>query len=149
VVWSWRSSDHVAVDETTFPLDEIELPEGDGVIISARHLDAVLRIRRSDGGIDWRLGGTQRRRASHPPATSAGSSRRAGWPTARSGCTTTAHAAGGRRGRCAVITELAADGATVLTLRLAAGFSYRAYPVSSSLLSRAALRARMDAMAPR
>ena len=42
-----------------------------------------------------------------------------------------------------------ADGAPVLTLRLGAGFSYRAYPVSSSLLSRAALRAGMDAMAPR
>ena len=212
VVWSWRSSDHVAVGETTFPIDEIKLPDGDrsvydlvhlnslqadgdGVIISARHLDAVLRIRRSDGGIDWKLGGTSTPQSLASPAISVGSTWRAGCLTGRSRCTTTAHVRGARRGRCGsrstrwrarlgcvetvadprvassfccgsatrlagghwlmswggtpVITELAADGAPVLTLRLGAGFSYRAYPVSSSLLSREALRAGMDAMAPR
>jgi hypothetical protein len=92
VVWSWRSSDHVAVDETTFPLDEIELPDGDGVIISARHLDAVPRIRRSDGGIDWRLGGARRPESLASAGDFAGSTRRARWPTARSRCTTTARA---------------------------------------------------------
>jgi hypothetical protein len=210
VVWSWRSSDHVAVDETTFPLDEIRLPgvdppvydlvhlnslqaDGDGVIVSARHLDAVLRIRRSDGGIDWKLGGTHTDRSlafagdfggqhmarrlpdgtltlhdngtrkGRPPralrlALGAGSARiveQVSDPRVASSfcCGSATRLAGGHWlmswGGTPVITELAADGAPVLTLRLAAGFSYRAYPVSSSLLSRTALRAGMDAMATR
>jgi hypothetical protein len=211
-VLSWRSSDHVAVGETTFPSDEIKLPDGDrsvydlvhlnslqadgdGVIISARHLDAALRIRRSDGGIDWKLGGTSTsqsldfagdfggqhmaRRLPDETLTVHDNGSRKGRPpralrlaldpVARSAkivetvtdprvassfcCGSATRLAGGHWlmswGGAPVITELAADGAPVLTLRLAAGFSYRAYPVSSSLLSRAALRAGMDAMAPR
>jgi hypothetical protein len=212
VVWSWRSSDHIAVDETTFPLDETKLPDGDrsvydlvhlnslqadgdGVIISARHLDAVLRIRRSDGGIDWKLGGTQRpeslafagdfggqhqarrlpdgtltvhdngtlkgrppralRLAIDPAAGTARVLEQVADPRVTSAfcCGSATRLAGGHWlmswGGTPFITELAADGAPVLTLRLAAGFSYRAYPVSRSLLSREALRAGMDAMAPR
>ena len=212
VVWSWRSSDHVAVGETTFPIDQIKLPDGDrsvydlvhlnslqadgdGVIISARHLDAVLRIRRSDGGIDWKLGGTSTsqsldfagdfggqhmarrlpdgtltlhdngsrkgrppralRLALDPVARTARIVERVTDPRVASSfcCGGATRLAGGHWlmswGGTPVITELAADGAPVLTLRLGAGFSYRAYPVSSSLLSRAALRAGMDAMAPR
>jgi hypothetical protein len=30
------------------------------MLVSMRHTDAVYRIRRSDGGIDWKLGGTSR-----------------------------------------------------------------------------------------
>jgi hypothetical protein len=48
-----------------------------------------------------------------------------------------------------LITELTATGRPVLTLTLDSGFSYRAQAVPSTLLSRAALRAGMDAMASR
>jgi hypothetical protein len=85
VVWSWSSRTRVALDETTNalcdqaptntvnPTGALDLihtnsvslaPDGSGdVIISARSLDAVLRIRRNPGGIDdgrilWKLGGT-------------------------------------------------------------------------------------------
>ena len=81
VVWSWRSSDHVATGETTFPLEQIRLPDGersvydlvhlnslqsdgDAVIVSARHLDAVLRIRRSDGTVDGSSAAPRRTAAS-------------------------------------------------------------------------------------
>jgi hypothetical protein len=33
-------------------------PDGDGLIVSARHLNAVFRIDRRTGDIDWKLGGT-------------------------------------------------------------------------------------------
>jgi hypothetical protein len=85
VVWSWSSRTRVALDETTVqlcdqapnnttsPTGALDLihtnsvsmaPDGSGdVIISARNLDAVLRIRRNPGGVDdgrilWKLGGT-------------------------------------------------------------------------------------------
>jgi hypothetical protein len=32
-------------------------PDGDGLIVSARHLDSILRIDRATGRIDWKLGG--------------------------------------------------------------------------------------------
>lgn len=48
-----------------------------------------------------------------------------------------------------VITELASGGRPVLTLRLRDTFSYRAVPVSASLVSRAQLHAGMDAQHPR
>ena len=85
VVWSWSSRTRIALDETTNalcdqppsngtnPTGALDLihtnsvslaPDGTGdVIISARSLDAVLRIRRNPGGVDdgrilWKLGGT-------------------------------------------------------------------------------------------
>jgi Arylsulfotransferase (ASST) len=212
VVWSWRSSDHIATGETTFPPNQIRVPDGDrsiydlvhlnslqsdgdAVIISARHLDAVLRVRRSDGGIDWKLGGTARpeslafdgdfggqhmarrlpdgtltvhdngtgkgrppralRLAIDPVARTARVIERVSDPRVASAfcCGSATRLSGGHWlmswGGSPVITELAGDGRPVLTLRLDHGFSYRAYPVSPSLLSRAALRAGMDAMAPR
>jgi hypothetical protein len=201
----------VATGETTFPLDEIALPDGDrsvydlvhlnslqsdgdGVIVSARHLDAVLRIRRSDGGVDWKLGGTHTdrslafagdlggqhmaRRLADGTLTLHDNGTRRGRPpralrlalegrTARIVervtdprvsssfcCGSATRLAGGHWlmswGGSPLITELAADGSPVLTLRLGVGaFSYRAYPVSSSLLTREALHAGMDAMARR
>jgi hypothetical protein len=33
-------------------------PDGDGLIVSARHLDAVFRIDRATGRVDWKLGGS-------------------------------------------------------------------------------------------
>lgn len=79
LVWSWNSKDHVALSETSswglgstqvmapdggpaydiVHLNSIEV-DGDGLVLSARHLNAVFRIRRSDGAITWKLGGTQR-----------------------------------------------------------------------------------------
>ena len=78
VKWEWRSNDHfdpsatgrwlpILVDrESKKPaseryydlvhLNSVE-PEGDGFVVSARHLDAVFRINH-DGSIDWKLGGT-------------------------------------------------------------------------------------------
>jgi hypothetical protein len=80
VVWSWNSKDHFKLSETTwwekidkdeskFPpsargydlvhINSME-PDGDGVVVSARFIDAVFRIDRSTGKIDWKLGGTHR-----------------------------------------------------------------------------------------
>jgi hypothetical protein len=79
VAWSWSSRDHIGVAESAgWPLASMQtvvdgdtaydlvhlnslepLADGD-VVISARHLDAVYRIRRSDGAVVWKLGGTPR-----------------------------------------------------------------------------------------
>ena len=81
VVWEWHSQDHVALSETgrwwpklvsdqnnrpaaerfydLVHLNSIE-PDGDGFIVSARHLDAVFRINRATKQIDWKLGGVNR-----------------------------------------------------------------------------------------
>jgi Arylsulfotransferase (ASST) len=83
LVWRWRSKDHIPISWTTgdnrsgwwaenggrdangvrtsFDLvhvNSVEPDGGDGLIVSARHLDAVLRISRKTGRIDWKLGGT-------------------------------------------------------------------------------------------
>lgn len=80
VLWSWRARDHIPftdwTDKTSEAHSAISLlavdgrdnwdidhlnsvqDDGDGVIISARHLNAVYRINKSDGSIDWKLGGT-------------------------------------------------------------------------------------------
>jgi hypothetical protein len=78
-VWRWSTKGHVSPGETTghwwaitlnAPKDRLDTqaydlfhvnsaePDGDGVIFSARHLDAVYRIDRRTGKIDWKLGGT-------------------------------------------------------------------------------------------
>lgn len=80
-VWRWRSEDHVADSENTLPLcfdidpdpdpvdgvtwglDLVHLnaldvfPDGD-VLVTARHLDAALRVDRLTGAVEWKLGGT-------------------------------------------------------------------------------------------
>jgi arylsulfotransferase ASST len=33
-------------------------PDGDGLVVSGRHLDAVFHIKRPSGDVDWKLGGT-------------------------------------------------------------------------------------------
>ena len=80
VLWTWRARDHTTFAEWAdlpgtvhaaisrfdvsgrdyWDVDHVNSVEedGDGVIVSFRHLDAVYRIRTSDGGIDWKLGGT-------------------------------------------------------------------------------------------
>ncbi len=72
VVWEWKSEDHIAVAETkhpeTFPgvtgydlvhINSVELaPDGD-LVVSARHTDAVYKIRHdATGAVVWRVGGT-------------------------------------------------------------------------------------------
>jgi hypothetical protein len=78
LVWKWNTKGHVSPGETTkawwdqvlnAPKDRLDTqaydlfhvnsaePDGDGVIFSARHLDAVYRIDRRTGKIDWKLGG--------------------------------------------------------------------------------------------
>ena len=75
LLWDWRSEDHISLAETGrwWPYvikhgstngyydlvhwNSIE-PHGNSVIASFRHLDAVYRIRKSNGSIAWKLGGT-------------------------------------------------------------------------------------------
>jgi VCBS repeat-containing protein len=82
LVWSWNSKDHIGLDETgrwwnpamgtivrqtsdgrnvwdIVHMNSIE-PDGDGLIVSTRHTDAVYRIDRATGDITWKLGGTHR-----------------------------------------------------------------------------------------
>ena len=79
-VWRWSSRGHIDVSETTARWRKLEKgidqskrppgergidyahlnsvePDGDGLILSFRHLDAVYRIDRKTGEIDWKLGG--------------------------------------------------------------------------------------------
>ena len=74
-VWTWSSKDHIDIDETArwhfqtgkladgttaYDLTHINSvePDGDGIVISLRHTDAIYRIDRDTGAIDWKLGGT-------------------------------------------------------------------------------------------
>jgi len=70
LVWDWNSKNHIALSETSAawwaeqnePYDIIHMnsveDDGDGIIFSARHLDAVYRIDKATGDIDWKLGGS-------------------------------------------------------------------------------------------
>ena len=75
LVWQWRASDHVdPVTETTTPntgtmlgtqlvydvyhCNSIDPNPNGNVLVSIRHANAVIEIRRSDGRILWKLGGT-------------------------------------------------------------------------------------------
>jgi len=72
IVWRWSTRDHIALAETGdiawFPnigSDIIHMnavaPDGDdGVLFSARHLNAIYRIIKSTGAIDWKIGGVPR-----------------------------------------------------------------------------------------
>jgi hypothetical protein len=71
VVWSWRASDHIDLAETTahwrtalvgtaydpFHWNAIEWT-GDGVVLSFRHNDALYKVDRTTGAIEWKLGGS-------------------------------------------------------------------------------------------
>jgi Arylsulfotransferase (ASST) len=75
LLWDWRSQDHISLAETgrfwkwvtrrpsPFGYDIVHWnsiePDGNGVIASFRHLDAVYKIRQSTGQIAWKLGGTE------------------------------------------------------------------------------------------
>jgi hypothetical protein len=79
LVWSWNSKDHIALDETggwwpnviankrtlsdgrvlydPVHANAIEV-DGNSILISMRHTDAIYSISRADGHVDWKLGGT-------------------------------------------------------------------------------------------
>jgi hypothetical protein len=74
-VWSWWASEHIPMSEVPsawcpaallnngywdpYHINSIE-PDGDGYVVSFRHLDAVYRIKKDDGSFTWKLGGVQR-----------------------------------------------------------------------------------------
>ncbi len=80
VVWTWNTRNHLAFSEWSdiTPAGHVSqahldinghdywdinhlnsvADDGDGLIISFRNLDAVYRIKKSDGSVDWKLGGT-------------------------------------------------------------------------------------------
>jgi hypothetical protein len=80
VVWSWTTSEHISVNETTTAWRNAELADpggvllndydpyhynsiestGDGFLVSFRHLDAVYKINKATGNIVWKMGGTLR-----------------------------------------------------------------------------------------
>ena len=75
LLWDWNSKDHVSLGATgrhwPWAIDNgydiahwnsIE-PDGDSVIASFRHFDAVYKIRKSTGAVVWKLGGTNSSRS--------------------------------------------------------------------------------------
>jgi hypothetical protein len=72
VLWTWRTRDHIALSETggtgwypTVGNDIIHMnavePDGtNGLMFSARHLNAIYHITKSTGAVDWKIGGTLR-----------------------------------------------------------------------------------------
>ncbi len=69
LVWNWSAMEHLSLTETgpfwrsqitdPFHMNAVE-PDGDGYVVSFRHLDAVVRIDRATGAIVWKLGGAPR-----------------------------------------------------------------------------------------
>jgi hypothetical protein len=82
-VWHWNARGHISLDETDrwpeivstqkhFPkkiqwYDAYHInsmsPDGDGLVISCRHDDAVYRIDRDTGRVTWKLGGTHTKKS--------------------------------------------------------------------------------------
>jgi len=73
VIWKWRTRDHITLAETAeagWPLatvgdDIIHMnavqPDGtEHVLFSARYLNAIYRINKTTGAVEWKLGGTSR-----------------------------------------------------------------------------------------
>mgnify|MGYP000305321050 CR=1 FL=1 len=75
LIWQWNSHDHIATPETAQPIIWQQLPpdpsvydlvhlnsifeDGNGgLVVSLRDTNSVVHIRKSDGVIDWKLGGT-------------------------------------------------------------------------------------------
>ncbi|MCW3051086.1 MAG: hypothetical protein JWN14_256 [Chthonomonadales bacterium] len=75
LVWKWSTFDHIPVSETSavwwtqfiqslsladpYHMNSVEA-DGDGFVVSFRHLDSVYRINKATGNIVWKLGGTHR-----------------------------------------------------------------------------------------
>jgi len=70
VVWTWRMCDHIdvatenqhwrghGVAQDVVHMNSLAYDGRGGVVVSARHLDAVYRIKLSNGAITWKLGGS-------------------------------------------------------------------------------------------
>lgn len=78
LIWEWDSKDHVAIEETTFPerftangfpaatggfvdllhINSLDEYDNGDLLVSARHIDAIFRIDRTTGDIEWKLGGS-------------------------------------------------------------------------------------------
>ncbi len=72
--WTWWASEHIADSEVpaswcearsfTGEYDPYHInsaaPDGNGVIMSFRHLDAVYRVSKATGSVTWKLGGNPR-----------------------------------------------------------------------------------------
>ena len=73
VVWEWNSKDHIGIDQiaanwqsqvagSAEPHDLLHLnsvePDGDSVVISLRFTNAIYKISRDPGDVEWKLGGT-------------------------------------------------------------------------------------------
>jgi Arylsulfotransferase (ASST) len=70
LLFEWHSIDHVAVDESLehvpdkipydyFHINSVEPDGPDKLLISGRHVGAIYELRKSDGAVLWRLGGTK------------------------------------------------------------------------------------------
>jgi hypothetical protein len=67
LLWEWRSTDHVAVDESYseeigtphdyFHINSVAVDDDDNLIVSARNTWAVYKLHRRTGEVIWRLGG--------------------------------------------------------------------------------------------
>ena len=72
VLWTWKTRDHIALSEAGdsgwFPgvgndfihMNAVEPDGTDGVIFSARNLNAIYHFTKSSGAVDWKIGGTNR-----------------------------------------------------------------------------------------
>jgi hypothetical protein len=81
IIWRWSTSDHVALaeserwlrtrftgalkDDGTWDIVHLNTVEdaGDAVLITARNLDAILKVDRGSGEIVWKLGGSTTERS--------------------------------------------------------------------------------------
>jgi hypothetical protein len=84
LVWRWNARGHIGLGDTkrwwpylmkverNFPARDRSYdaqhinsiaPDGDGLVISCRHTDAVYRIDRKSGAVDWKLGGTHTKKS--------------------------------------------------------------------------------------
>src|SRR5205085_8295046 len=80
-VWDWNSKDHIGLAETgdwwpalikeqqrspvrnrSYDIVHINAvaPDGNSLVLSFRHLDAIYRINRATGAVEWKIGGTRR-----------------------------------------------------------------------------------------
>jgi hypothetical protein len=72
IIWTWRTRDHIALSETGeedwYPsvgtdiihMNAVEPDGSDAVLFSSRHLNAIYRVIKSTGAIDWKIGGATR-----------------------------------------------------------------------------------------
>jgi hypothetical protein len=71
LAWSWNPMEHISLSEVSwdrygdltqtdpFHMNAVD-PDGDGFVVSFRHLDAIFKVNRATGDIEWKLGGTTR-----------------------------------------------------------------------------------------